>query len=261
MLAEGATPVPIAVIDGRIKVGVAGEELGRLTRDGVMKVASRDLPVALAVGRTGGTTVSATVLIADLVGILVVSTGGIGGVHLGGADTWDVSADVRALAEHAVAIVCAGVKSICHVARTLEVLETAGVTVVAYRTSRFPGFYALDSGYAAPHEIETPEAAAAILAAKRRLRQQTGLIVANPIPAAHALPEAQVREAVARAVKRAEAAGVRGGDLTPSLLSMLAEITGGASVRANRALLRANAILAARIARATKTLGEEWLSK
>ncbi len=255
--ADGAVAATIAVIDGRIKVGLTPQMLERVARPGTMKVAARDLAVALATHATGGTTVSATVVVADLVGIAVMSTGGIGGVHLGAIETWDISADLQTLARHPVAVVCAGVKAICDVGRTLEVLDSAGVTVVAYRTDRFPGFYVRDSGYPAPHRIETVGDAASILAAKRALGQRSGLLVANPIPEDQALPDAQVRDAVTRAVAQARAAGVRGGELTPYLLAALAELTGGAAIRANCALLGANATLAAQIARAVASVGQE----
>ncbi len=258
---EGAVAATIAVIEGRIKVGLTEPMLAHLEHDGAMKIAARDLSVALAQGASGGTTVSATVAVAHHMGIPVLSTGGIGGVHLGASESWDVSADLHALATHPVAVVCAGAKAICDVGRTLEVLDSIGVTVVAYRTNRFPGFYTLDSGYAAPHRIETPREAARLLGAKRALREQSGLLVANPIPAAHALPKSQVQEAVTRAIERAAAEGIRGGELTPYLLAALAEASGGETVRANLALLRANATLAAQIARAWREGGEDWLSR
>ncbi len=258
---HGAVPATIAVIDGRIKVGLTDQMLAHLEREGLIKIAARDLSVALATGAAGGATVSATVVVADLVGIPVVSTGGIGGVHLGAAQNWDISADLRALADHPVAVVSAGAKAICDIARTLEVLESVGVTVVGYRTNRFPGFYTRDSGFPVPHRIETANEAARILAAKRTLRERSGLLVANPIPVTHALPDPLVSGAVTRAIDQAVAAGVRGGELTPYLLSALAELTGGASVRANLALLHANAALAAEIACAAFAGVEDWLSR
>lgn len=259
--AQGAVPATIAVIDGRIKVGLTDQMLPHLEREGLIKIAARDLSVALATGASGGATVSAAVVVADLVGIPVVSTGGIGGVHLGAAQSWDISADLRALADHPIAVVCAGAKAICDIARTLEVLESAGVTVVGYRTNRFPGFYTRDSGFVVPHRIETADEAARILAAKRALRERSGLLVANPIPSTDALPDSLVSDAVARAFDQAAAAGVRGGELTPYLLSALAALTDGASVRANLALLRANAAIAAEIARAAFAGREDWVSR
>lgn len=244
--AAGAVPATVAVIDGRIQVGATHEELSRLRTPGVMKIAERDLAVASAGGFTGGLTVSATLAVAELAGIDVVSTGGIGGVHLGAESSWDISADLPALARHSVLVVSSGAKAICDVARTLEYLETAGVTVVAFGTDHFPDFYAVDSGLPAPHRVDTPEDAARILVARRALEQPGAVVVANPIPRADALPETEVRSAVSRAL--ASASDVRGADLTPALLAALTELTGGRTLRANLALLRANARLAAAIA-------------
>jgi pseudouridine-5'-phosphate glycosidase len=244
----GATPATIAVIAGRVKVGATATELQRLTSASVIKIAARDLAVAAATSASGGTTVSATLAIADLTGIAVAVTGGIGGVHLGAEHTWDVSADLRALAEHPIAVVCAGAKAVCDIGKTLEYLDTAGVPVVVYRSDRFPYFYARDSGFPAPRRIGTPEEAAAILAAARLFGRRTALLIANPISAAEALRETDVADAVRRAMERASAAGVRAGDLTPFLLTALADLTGGRSLRANLALLRANAALAGAVA-------------
>lgn len=247
-----AVPATVVVIDGRIRVGATPDELRRLRPSGVMKIAERDLAVAAAHRATGGTTVSATIAIAEATGIAVMSTGGIGGVHLGADTSWDVSADLPALARHSVLVVCAGAKAICDIAKTLEYLETAGVTVTAYGTNRFPNFYAVDSGFPAPHRVDTPEDAARILAAKRALGQPGAVIVARPIPLEDALPAADVAAAVARAA--ASAGDVRGADLTPALLTALTGITGGRTLRANLALLRANARLAAQVAGALARL-------
>jgi pseudouridine-5'-phosphate glycosidase len=244
----GAVPATVAVLAGRITVGASASERSHLTDPGVIKIASRDLPVAVASSATGGTTVSATIAVADLIGIRVVATGGIGGVHLGADQTWDVSADLRALADHPIAVVCAGAKAICDIGKTLEYLDTAGVTVVAYGTDRFPYFYARDSGFPAPHRVDALRDIVRILAAKRTLGQASALLIANPIPAAEALAGPEVDDAVRRATARAAAAGMRSGDLTPYLLAALADLTGGRSLRANLALLHANATLAAEIA-------------
>lgn len=248
VVAGGAIPATTAMVRGRITVGVDHDDLALLTVPGVWKIAERDLPVAVAARATGGLTVSATLAVAAACGIGVMSTGGIGGVHLGAEHTWDVSADLPALARHSAIVACAGAKAICDPGRTLEYLDTAGVTVVVYGADRFPNFYARDSGLPAPRRVDTSAACAAILAAKRRLRQPGAVLVAQPIPPADALPEAVVARAVAQAI--ATTGEVHGGDLTPALLAALAEITGGATVRANLALLRANAQLAAAIARA-----------
>lgn len=244
----GAVPATVAVWDGRIVVGADTSSLARLTGAGVMKVAERDLGVAVAKRTAGGTTVSATIAVAAACGIPVMSTGGIGGVHLGAEQTWDVSADLPALARYSVLVVCAGTKAICDVPKTLEYLDTLGVTVVAYRTDRFPYFYARDSGEPAPQRVDAPDDAAAILLARRALGQRGGVVVAQPIPEDEALPAALVEEAVAEAVRRTRT--VRGADLTPALLAALTEITSGRTLRANLALLRANAGLASATSRA-----------
>lgn len=245
--AHGAVPATIAVIEGHLLVGLEADKLARLTGPEAWKIAGRDLPAAVAMHATGGTTVSATIAIAEMAGIDVMSTGGIGGVHLGAEHTWDVSADLLALARHSIVVICAGAKAICDSAKTLEYLDTAGVTVAAFGTDRFPNFYAVDSGVPAPRRIDEPRDAALILIAKRRLRQPGAVLVANPIPHESALSADLVREAVARAIARNE--NVHGGDLTPTLLSALNDITGGRTLRANLALLYANARLASRIAR------------
>lgn len=245
--AAGAIPATIALVDGRIVLGAAESELARLTEPGAWKIAERDLAPAGAARATGGTTVSATAAAASIAGIAVMSTGGIGGVHLGAEQTWDVSADLPALGRHSLVVVCAGAKAICDIGKTLEYLDTAGVTVVAYGTDRFPGFYAVDSGFAAPRRIDRPPDAAAILALKRALGQPGAVLVANPIPEQDALSSDAVTQAVRESFART--GHVRGGDLTPALLAALGEITGGQTLRANLALLRSNARLAAAIAR------------
>lgn len=252
----GAVPATMAIIDGRIKVGLLPGECERLITSGAMKVAARDLPVAVASSATGGLTVSATVALSDFLAIRVVCTGGIGGVHLGAERTWDVSADLLALSRYPVAVVCAGAKAICDIGRTLEYLDTAGVTVVTFRTDRFPGFYTEDSGFDSPRRIAAPEDAARIMMLKRTIGQRTGLVVAIPVPADAALPPLIVEDAVRRATERAHATGVRGEDLTPYLLAALSEITEGASLRANVALLRSNAVLAAQVASAVTQVAQ-----
>ena len=249
----GAIPATVAVCEGRIVVGASRTELARLTDAGVMKVAERDLSVAVARRAAGGTTVSATIAVAAACGVAVISTGGIGGVHLGAEETWDVSSDLPALSRYSVLVVCAGTKAICDVPKTLEYLDTLGVTVAVYGGDRFPYFYAEDSGAPAPHRVDTPVEAAAILAARRALGQRGAVIVAQPIPKDDALPAAMVRDAVGEAVRRTK--DVRGAALTPALLAALTEITGGRTLRANLALLRANARLASAIAQALHRKG------
>lgn len=244
----GAVPATIAVRDGRILAGATPADLARLTALETMKIAERDLSVAVATRATGGTTVSATIAVAAACGIAVMSTGGIGGVHLGAEQTWDVSADLLALARHSVLVICAGTKAICDVAKTLEVLDTLGVTVLAYGVDQFPYFFARDSGVPAPRRIDAPADAAAVLGARRAFGQPGGVVVAQPIPEDAALPPAVVDDAVGEAMRRMR--HLRGGALTPALLAALTEITSGRSLRANVALLRANAALAAAVSRA-----------
>ncbi len=249
----GAIPATVALIDGRLVIGAGASELARLTGPGVTKVAERDLAVAVAQRATGGATVSATTAAAATCGIAVMSTGGLGGVHLGVEQSWDVSADLPALARWPVLAVCAGIKAICDVPKTLEYLETLGVPVLAYGTDRFPYFYAQDSGQPAPQRIDTPGEAAAVLAARRALGQRGGVVVARPVPEEYALTASAVDEAVREAVRRST--HVHGRDLTPALLAALTEITGGRTLRANLALLRANAALASAISRAVHRNG------
>jgi pseudouridine-5'-phosphate glycosidase len=244
----GAVPATVAVREGRILVGATPADLTRLTRPGTMKIAERDLSVAAAARATGGTTVSATIAVATACGIAVTSTGGVGGVHLGAEQTWDVSADLPALARHSALVVCAGTKAICDVPKTLEYLDTLGITVLAYGTDRFPYFYARDSGVPAPRRVDAPEEAAAVLVSRRALAQPGAVLVAQPISEDDALPRELVDEAVAEAVRRTS--HLRGETLTPALLAALTEITRGRTLRANLALLRANAALASAISRA-----------
>src|SRR3990172_3463350 len=215
---HGAVPAAVALIGGRVRVGLAEEDLGYLAARGVVKVGRRGLAVATARRASGGTTVSATLAVAHALGVRVQATGGIGGVHVGAAPTWDISADLDELSRRPLVLVCSGAKAICDVSATLEALETRGVTVVGYRTTRFPFFYVPDSGHAVPWSADSVAEIAAIARAKERLGDTSGLLVGNPPPAAWALPGEEVAEAVGRAVERAGAEGIRGGELTPYLL-------------------------------------------
>ncbi len=245
---HGAVPAPVAVIGGRVRVGLTAEDFTHLVAHGVMKVGRRDLAVAIARQASGGATVSATLAVAHALGVRVQATGGIGGVHLGAGQTWDVSADLDELSRRPLVLVCSGAKAICDVGATLEALETRGVTVVGFRTPRFPHFYVTDSGHAAPWSVDSVAEIAAIATAKERLGDTSALLVANPPPSSWALPGDEIAEAVARAVAQADAEGIRGGDLTPYLLGELDRLTHGRAVDANLALLDANAALAAQIA-------------
>jgi pseudouridine-5'-phosphate glycosidase len=248
--AEGAVPATIAVLRGVPTVGLSDGELQALAgADGVLKASSRDLAAAVAQKRTAATTVAATMLLAHRAGVRVFATGGIGGVHRGLAETWDVSADLAELARTPVAVVCAGAKSILDLRRTLEVLETMAVPVVGYGTDEFPAFYVGSSGLPLTARVDSSAEAAALLAARWALGG-AGVVLAQPLGAGLALESAEFETALAEAESRAAARGVSGPELTPFLLARLAEITGGRTLTANRALIVANAQLAARIARA-----------
>ena len=250
----GAVPALTAVLDGQACVGVDPADHERLLL-GDTKCAERDLPVAIAGGlRLGVTTVSASVALAARAGIAVFATGGIGGVHRDDHLTGDVSADLGALSRHPVLCVTAGAKAFLDLAKTLEMFDTLGVPVLGYQTDRFPAFYVRDSGFAVPHRVDSPEEAAAVLAARRALGLVGGVVVANPIPEADALPADLVNGALEKALADASAAGLRGAALTPFVLGRIGEATAGRSVPANVALARNNAILAARIAVALNSL-------
>jgi pseudouridine-5'-phosphate glycosidase len=246
----GAVPAMVAVLDGTIRVGLSDEDLLRLAELASVKIARRDLPVAVGRKATGGTTVSATLAVAHAIGVHVQATGGIGGVHLSprGLSTWDVSADLDELGRRPLVVVSSGTKAICDPAATLEALDTRGVTVVGFRTSRFPLFYLTDSGFPVPWEVASAVDIAAIYRAKQHLGDMTALLVANPPPADAALPVSLVRGAVEEAVARAEAEGIRGAGLTPYLLREVDARTGGRAVQSNLAVLESNALLAAQVA-------------
>lgn len=248
--AGGAVPAVTAVIDGIARVGIEPHEVERVLA-GVRKVAERDLPVAIAQRiDVGCTTVSATVALCATAGVRVFATGGMGGVHRDDHLTGDVSADLEALARHPVATVTAGAKAFLDLGKTLERLDTLGVPVIGMRTDRFPAFYTRDSGFAVPHRVETEAEAAAVLQARIDLGLPGGVVVANPIPEAAALPQEEVDQAIEAALSAAAAAGLRGAAVTPFVLGRLAEVTGGRSIPANLALAEHNAAVAAGIAAA-----------
>jgi len=247
--ANGATPATIAVIDGRIKVGLDRDALERLSRvaGGVVKASRRDLSAVVARGGAAGTTVAATMFIAALAGIEVFATGGIGGVHRGAQETFDISADLVELARTRVAVVCAGAKSILDIPKTLEFLESQGVPIVGYRCDEFPAFYARSSGVRLDHRCDGLRDLARII----RLQHEIGpggLLIANPIPEAQALDAGVMEARIAEAVAEATAQGVGQKDLTPFLLRRVVELTGGRSLDANMALVKNNAVLAAQAA-------------
>ena len=243
---EGAVPATVAVVDGAVQVGCDRATLERLASEpGVAKVSRRDMPVVMAKGSLGATTVSGTLIGAGLAGIPVFVTGGIGGVHRGVAGTWDVSADLDELARHNVAVVSAGAKSILDLPKTLEVLETKGITVLGFGTDEFPAFFTPRSGLPVAHRADTPQEVAAILRAKWGLGLEGGVLVANPVPDEHGFDAGAATDA---ALADAEAQGVEGKALTPFLLKHIADATNGKSLKANVALVKHNARIGARIA-------------
>ncbi|MGW2614475.1 pseudouridine-5'-phosphate glycosidase [Streptomyces sp. NPDC001500] len=250
--AEGAVPATIAVLDGQPHVGLDKRQLDRVANeDGFRKLGHRDLPLAVASGASGATTVSATALLAALAGVRVFATGGLGGVHREWTLTQDESADLGLLASTRITVVCAGVKSILDVPATLQRLETLGVAVAGYGTDRFPGFYLSDSGHPVDWTLETPQQAAEVMRAQDALGgPESALIVANPVPEEEQLdPELHAR-VLADALRACAEAGVTGQGVTPFLLDHLVRHTDGASLSANLAAVRGNVRLAARIATA-----------
>ena len=245
----GAVPATIAVIGGRFRVGLSADEIERLGQlsGGVVKASRRDLaPVASRKG-SAGTTVAATMFIAELAGIEIFATGGIGGVHRGAEETFDISADLVELSRTRVAVVCAGAKSILDIGKTLEFLETQGVAVVGYRTDEFPAFYARSSGFKLEHRCDGLRDLARMIRLQRDIGPG-GLLIANPIPQDYALEAAAIEERIAEAVAEAKAQGVAKKEATPYLLKRVVELTGGQSLEANIALIRNNAMLAAQAA-------------
>jgi pseudouridine-5'-phosphate glycosidase len=248
----GALPATIAMVGGEARVGLAGEALSELaTGEDVAKCGVRDLAVVAARGGHGGTTVAATAHLAARAGIHVFATGGLGGVHRDARESWDESADLEVLGRTGIVVVCAGVKSILDVGATLERLETMNVTVLGYSTDRFPGFYLTDSGFPVPWRVESPAEVAAIVRARDQLGTEgSAVVVANQLPAEEQLDPVLHDRVLTEGLIAAEAAGVRGKDVTPFLLDHLARETGGASLEANVRLVLRNARLAAEIATA-----------
>ena len=251
----GVTAATIAVIDGVPKAGLRDTDLERIALDDrVIKVSCRDLPLAMAAGRTAGTTVAATSELAARAGIRVFATGGLGGVHRGYAASLDESADLTTLARTPVTVVSAGVKSILDIPATLERLETLGVAVVGYQTDRFPAFYLTDSGQPLDWRVDSAQQVAAVMAARDDLGQVSALLVANPLPVQAQLDPAWHDRVLADALAAAEAAGLRGKAVTPYLLAHMQHATGGASVAVNLDVARGNIALAAEIATAWAAL-------
>jgi pseudouridine-5'-phosphate glycosidase len=248
----GAVPATVAVVDGAVRVGLTDDALVRVAEDdGVVKTSVRDLGPVLAKGLTGATTVAATSYVAQLAGIRVFATGGLGGVHRGARDTWDESADLAALAAAPVTVVCAGVKSILDTAATLERLESLSVPVLGYRTDALPGFYVRDAGLPVPWRVDSAAEVAAVMRARAALRLPQGMVVAQPVAAADEMDRDLHDRTLAEGLAEVGRRGVVGKDVTPFLLAWFHEHTGGASLAANVALVLANAELAAAIATAS----------
>ena len=246
---KGAVPATIAILNGKIKVGLSDEELEYLGQaTAVIKASRRDLPYILASQKDGATTVAATMICAELAGIFVFVTGGIGGVHRNAEVTMDISADLEELATSNVAVVCAGAKSILDIGLTLEYLETKGVPVLGYKTDSLPAFYTRKSPYNVNYTVETPSETAAIIKAKWDLGLKGGVVVANPIPEEDALDEQEMDQIIELALKEAEEQGISGKEATPFLLGKVKELTDGKSLTANIALVKHNAHIGAEIA-------------
>jgi pseudouridine-5'-phosphate glycosidase len=247
---KGVVPATIALVDGVPKVGLAPDELERIAADkSVIKVSSRDIGVAITRKMTGGTTVAATSVLAARAGIRVFATGGLGGVHRGAARTFDESADLTVLSRTPITVVSAGVKSILDIPATLERLETLGVTVVGYRTSRFPAFWLSDSGCELDWRVETPEEVAGLMAAREAIGEQSALLVANPLAPADQLDSEVLSGALESALVAAAGSGIRGKAVSPFLLDHIQRVTGGASVEVNLKIARGNIELAGKISK------------
>jgi pseudouridylate synthase len=245
----GAEPATIAIVDGRIRVGLEPEAIWALAgMRNVRKVSRADLPFTVAAGAPGATTVAATMICAALAGIGVFATGGIGGVHRGAETTFDVSADLDELARTPVAVVCAGAKALLDLPKTLEVLETRGVPVICYRSDDFPAFWSRSSGLRAPLRLDSAGQIAAAIRTQRALGYASGTLVANPVDAGDEIPAGEIGAHIDAAVAAANAAGISGKDVTPFLLDHLLKSTGGRSLTTNIALIKNNALLAAAIA-------------
>jgi pseudouridine-5'-phosphate glycosidase len=247
---HGAVPATIAVLGGKLKAGLSRDEIERFGKEGpgIMKVSVRDLPFVAGRGLDGATTVAATMRIAAMAGIPVFATGGMGGVHRGAGESFDISADLTEMTHSNVALVTAGAKAILDLPLTLERLETDGVPVIGYRTGEFPAFYSRSSGLKVPMRAETPDEVAAIMRSKWDLGLSGAVVVANPIPEGAEIPAAEIEPVIAVALAEADRLGIRGKDITPFLLSEIVQATEGRSLQANIALVKNNAKVASEIA-------------
>ncbi|WP_370673485.1 pseudouridine-5'-phosphate glycosidase [Pleomorphomonas sp. PLEO] len=250
---RGAVPATIAVLDGKIRIGLDADTLDRLgTMTGVMKLSRADLAFALATGRPGSTTVAATMICACLAGIDVFATGGIGGVHQGAEESFDISADLEELGRTSVIVVAAGAKAILDLPKTLEVLETKGVPVVGYRTDEFPAFWSRGSGLKAPLRLDSAAEIAAFQKARETIGIDGGMLIANPVPETDEIPAVRMQGFITASLASAKQAGISAKEVTPYLLADMFERTAGSSLKTNIALVMNNARLAADIAKALK---------
>ena len=246
---KGAVPATIGIIKGRLIAGLTSEEIDYMGKtSGIAKVSRRDIPYIVSSGKDGATTVASTMIIAEMAGIKVFATGGIGGVHRGAETTMDISADLEELSGTDVAVVCAGAKSILDIGLTLEYLETKGVPILGYKTDELPAFYTRKSGFSVDYNMDSPESIAKLLKVKWDLDLHGGVVVANPIPEEFSMDESFITSIIEKAVVEATKKGIKGKDTTPFLLAKIKEITGGDSLAANIELVYNNARLAAEIA-------------
>ena len=253
----GATPATVALLDGEIRIGLSDEELVRLSESqSTLKVSHRDFATAIVKKMNGGTTVAGTMFAAEKAGIKVFATGGIGGVHKD--SSFDISTDLRSLAEIPTIVVCAGAKAILDLPATLEYLETMGVPVVGYQTDEFPAFYSRESGLGVSARLDSPKEIADFAKAHWNLGMKSGILVTNPIPEADAISKSEMEPMIAQASAEAIAQGLHGQKLTPFLLGRISELTKGKSLKANLALLLNNARLAAEIAKEMNAKKKEW---
>jgi pseudouridine-5'-phosphate glycosidase len=247
--AGGAVPATSAVIEGTIQVGLAPAQLQWLaTARGVLKLSRNDLAYAVACRKNGATTVAATMICAHLAGIRVFATGGIGGVHRGAAETFDISADIQELAQTPVAVVCAGAKALLDLPKTLEALETRGVPVIGYRTDEFPAFWSRSSGLRAPLRLDSAAEIARLLRTQWDLGLAGGALICNPVAEEHEIPPAEIAGHIRQAIAETESRAITGKAVTPYVLARVVELTGGRSLRTNIALAQSNARLAAEVA-------------
>lgn len=252
---NGAIPATIGIIDGEIVVGMSHDEIEEFgKKKGIAKVSKRDLPIVVAKKMWGATTVSATMLIAHMAGIEIFVTGGIGGVHRGAESTFDISRDLKELGEVDVAVICSGAKAILDIPKTLEYLETEGVTILSNKEKSFANFYSSSSSYPVDYAFTSAKEAASIIKVKRDLELEGGILISNPVPEEYSLPHDYIDSIVDQAVKESKEQGIKGKDVTPFLLKRIVELTGGKSLESNIALILNNAKLGANIAKEYSSL-------